>query len=475
MAQKFHSDEAARSMHPARGTSAHHDHVVLFYDDADHLIESVGSTLAAGLLVGDAALVVATPIHARGIERVIAGHGVDLQTVRANERLLVADAADTLSAFMVDDEPDPTRFVRAIGPLIDRTARSDRKVKVFGEMVAVLWEEGNIAAAIQVEDLWNELASGREFSLICGYPMRSFESQADPTHLDDVCQRHSRVIPAESYRALADPGERMRDVARLQQKAGSSEYEREASSHKQAELEHALERLEELDRLRNQFLAMVVHDIRAPVAVIGGFLELLRDNWSALDEDRIEDLLDRGLKQAQQITSLVNDILTVAQLETGEFALESHPFDLAEIVYRAVHGVRDATPHHEFDVSIPRDLPVAHGDETRQVQVLNNLLTNAVKFSPRDSTIHVTVEWQTDDLIVTVRDEGVGIPAGERPKLFRRFSRLQNPGPRTSGTGLGLYISKELVEAQRGRIWVDSAPGEGSAFSFTVPVHDPAS
>jgi signal transduction histidine kinase len=471
LAQKIRrGDRASRTLHPAQGPADDHQHVAQFYDSSDFLADSVGAFLAEGLLDGDAAVAIATKIDLRSLDRALIDAGADPASARADDRYVTLDAAETLDEFMVDGSPDARLFEASLAPLIDRLRRPGSDVRIFGEMVALLWAEGNVTGAIRLEELWNELGESHAFSLLCGYPMSAFNRQADAARFEEVCEKHSRVIPAESYSGIPDPDERLRNVARLQQKAGSGIYEHKALRLKHTQLEDALTKLKELDRMRNEFVAMVVHDIRAPTAVIGGFLELLRDNWSTLDEDRIKDLLDRGLKNARHISSFVNDLLTVAQLESSEFPFEIQPLDLAEIVHRCVSGVRDAAPHHHFHVSIAPELPLALGDEARQIQILNNLLTNAVKFSPQDSTIRVAAEPDGDHLVVSVEDEGVGIAAEDLSKLFLRFSRLKQPGGAIGGSGLGLFISKVLVEGQGGTIRVESQIGHGSKFSYTIPV-----
>ena len=448
-----------------------HAHLVEFYETDEFLADSVRDYLLPALRQGDAGIVVATPDHERLFCSGLADAGIDVEAAKATGQLVMLDAAETLARFMVDGEPDGTRFRTVIGGLIAGAAAGPRGVRVYGEMVALLWANGEVAAAITLEDLWNDLSQTHPFSLFCAYPLRAFDRDSSTAGFRRVCQQHSKVIPSERFSKVADPGEQMRAVAALQQEAGAGAAERAALQAKQRELEAALAQLTELDRLRNQFVAMVVHDIRTPTSIISGFLELLRANWSRLDERQIGEFLERGITSTRQIERLVEDMLTVSRLQSGEFSFEIGPLDLRETVYRAVAAVRAALPSGRFEVSVPPDLPTAWGDGERQVQVLNNLLTNAVKYSGDDTTVTVTVRLADGDLIVSVADHGPGLTDDEIGRLFRPFSRLENRSrPAVNGTGLGLYIARALVEGQGGRIWVDSTPGAGSTFSYTVPV-----
>lgn len=459
------SDASAtsRSAHP-------HDHVVQFYDTDDFLAESVRDYLLPALRAGDAVVVVASDIHRDLIEAMLVGAGINLSEAAVGSRYIARRAEDLLGEFMVDGTPDAAAFERAIGDVLGAASARGRSVRVFGEMVAVLWNEGNVTAAVRVEDLWNALADKHPFSLFCAYATKSFNA-SNAAAFEQVCRSHSRVIPSESYSALGSEDERLRAVAIAQQRASVAEREVEALQLERRELERAMTQLRELEQLRGEFVAMVVHDIRSPAAVIGGFLEVLRDNWDALSDEQIRDLLTRGIDNTKQISRLVDDVLTVARMDSGEFTYDVKPLDVTELIYRAVGTFRTSAEAHDFEVSVASDLPPALGDQGRQVQILTNLVSNAVKFSPSGSTVHVTAMRGDKEIFVSVRDEGPGIEASDIPKLFQRFSRLRSSKQRrTKGTGLGLYICKSLVEGQGGRIRVESTPGHGSTFTYSIPI-----
>lgn len=444
-----------------------------FYESEAFLVGSVGQFLAPGLAAGEAAIIVATSDHRDKFESALMAEGLDVTALRRRAQLITLDAAQTLAGFMTDGTPDPARFRAVVGGLIQAAAEDGRGVHVYGEMVALLWAESNVPAALALEDLWNELASSHNFSLLCAYPMEIFKGAGSTAAFRTVCQQHSAVIPGESYSNLTDPQDRLRTVALLQQEASAGNHERIGLRRKQNELQAALDRLRELDRLRNEFVAMVVHDIRTPAIVISEFLRLVRDRSSELDEDEVQEFLTKAIENAANIERLVADILTMARIDSGEFTYDLRPIELAGVVERVVNEMRSATGR-SIKFSREATPSPALADEVRQVQILTNLLTNAVKFSPETSTVFVSISEQGDRLAISVRDEGKGIDPEDVSQLFRPFSRLpERSNHAVEGIGLGLRIAKALVEGQGGTVWVDSEKGAGSIFSYTVPTATP--
>jgi signal transduction histidine kinase len=247
------------------------------------------------------------------------------------------------------------------------------------------------------------------------------------------------------------------------------------------EQETAIERLRELDALKNDFVAMVSHDLRSPMATISGFADTLRINWDAFDDAHKMEILDRISRTTDHLAKLVENILQVAQIESGRFKYDIKPFDFERLVERTVDEARRINPHRRHDDSdleerkivlrVEDDLPQVKGDELRQWQVLTNLLSNALKFSPPEESVIVDVTRQEDQVQIAIQDHGLGIKDKDKDKLFKKFSRLEQPkGQKIKGTGLGLYICKNMIEAQGGRVWVESEPGEGTTFFYTVPV-----
>jgi len=231
-----------------------------------------------------------------------------------------------------------------------------------------------------------------------------------------------------------------------------------------------IRRLEELDRLKDEFVATIAHDMRSPLTTVVGMAELLRSRWGELpDEDRL-DMATAIEDNAAALAAFAEEVLDVAALDSGGFRFEIRPFDLSSLLRRTAEQFRSLTGQRDIHVQIERDLPHAVGDERRTWQVLTNLISNGLKFSSPDDPVEIAASRSAQGVEISVRDRGRGIEPEQLDVVFDRFTRLpdsNNEGAR--GAGLGLYISKTMVEAQGGRIWVTSSPGRGSVFSFSLP------
>ena len=206
---------------PCDDDAAGHEHLVEFYDSEDYLVGTVAGFAGPALDAGDAAVVVATADHRRAFEAALGRAGVDVAGAVASGRYLSFDAAELLESFMVDGAPDPRRFADTAGRVIERASAAGRRVRIYGEMVALLWVAGDVVSAIALEDLWNDLAGERDFMLLCAYPMSAFEKSASGTAFRRICDQHSTVIPTETYAMLGGSDARARAVANLQQQAAA--------------------------------------------------------------------------------------------------------------------------------------------------------------------------------------------------------------------------------------------------------------
>ena len=232
-----------------------------------------------------------------------------------------------------------------------------------------------------------------------------------------------------------------------------------------------VKRLEEVARLKNEFLASASHDLRNPVSVICGVTEVLESRWGQIDEERKLSMLRSLVRSSHTVQQLLQRDFDLALIELGELRYEIEPFDLAALIRDISDGLEQSDTEHVFKVDIEDGLPAALGDEKRQSQILHNLLSNAVKFSGAGSEISLEAAREGPMIRVSVRDRGPGISPEDQARLFQRLSRLETSEP---GTGLGLFMAKAMVEAQGGAIQLDSRPGHGSRFSYTIPVADAA-
>jgi two-component system phosphate regulon sensor histidine kinase PhoR len=227
-----------------------------------------------------------------------------------------------------------------------------------------------------------------------------------------------------------------------------------------------------LEELRSQFVATISHELRTPLASLHGAALTLVDRGHELSPETRRDLLDMIAVQSKRLADLVEEILLTGQLDSGSLRVVTEPFDPEEVVWTAAATARSRIGDDTaIDVSIPAMLPKVTGDAARTRQVLTNLLDNAIKYSPQGGRIELGVEVDGEQVRFAVRDEGLGIPLGEQRRIFEKFYRLDPDHQRgIGGSGLGLYICRELVHSMNGRIWVDSDPGKGATFAFELPV-----
>jgi two-component system phosphate regulon sensor histidine kinase PhoR len=227
-----------------------------------------------------------------------------------------------------------------------------------------------------------------------------------------------------------------------------------------------------LEALRSQFVATISHELRTPLAALHGAALTLREHGEELGSETRDDLLDMIAVQSRRLADLVEEILVTGQLDAGSLSVVKESFDAEELVRETVAAAQVRLgDENRIDVSIPPVLPNATGDPDRTRQVLLNLLDNAIKYSPRGGRIEIALAADSEDLRFMVRDEGLGIPLGEQERIFDKFYRL-DPDQRRGigGSGLGLYISRELVRLMDGRIWAESEPGAGTVLTFELPL-----
>ncbi len=231
--------------------------------------------------------------------------------------------------------------------------------------------------------------------------------------------------------------------------------------------------LEELERLRAEFMGMVSHELQTPLTSIRGSAYTLLDEASSLDPAETRQFHRIIAEQAERMRSLIRDLLDVTRIETGTLSVNPEPSDTATLVEEARTMFMSAGRTHRVHIDVAPDLPQVMADRRRIVQVLSNLLSNAARYANEQSTITVRAVLKQFQVVVSVADEGRGIPAERLPLLFRKFSRIDGEDQRhgLGGSGLGLAICKGIVEAHGGRIWAESdGPGQGACFLFTVPI-----
>ncbi len=199
------------------------DHFVQFYETDAFLMDSVSAFIGTALEKGEAAIVIASRAHRNGIQKRLRVRGLDVFTARERGQYALLDASEILSKFIVGGFPDRRLFNEIVGGIITKVAQGGRRVRAFGEMVALLWAQGSRESALQLEEFWDDLGKIHSFALFCAYPLAGFAGQIHGKSFCKVCAQHARVIPAESYIALSSPDKQLRAIALLQQKALSLE------------------------------------------------------------------------------------------------------------------------------------------------------------------------------------------------------------------------------------------------------------
>jgi len=230
----------------------------------------------------------------------------------------------------------------------------------------------------------------------------------------------------------------------------------------------------ELNHMKSGFISMVSHELRSPLSHIIASTELMRE--ANLSNDQQQDLLNIMHAQSNRLNKFVARILDVSLLEAGTVKAEQRPVALKPILEQMVEVFEVRANTHRFELIVPEEPTIVVGDESKIHAVLDNLLENAVTYSPKDSKVSIEVSDGDKEVVTSVIDEGIGIPAAQLEKIFERFHRVNvGDDQEQYGYGLGLYISKRLIEMQGGSIWVETEVGRGSRFCFSLPRWSPAS
>ncbi|MCK4741447.1 MAG: GAF domain-containing protein [Anaerolineales bacterium] len=230
----------------------------------------------------------------------------------------------------------------------------------------------------------------------------------------------------------------------------------------------SLEAQRELTRMQDDFISTVSHELRTPLGFIKGYVTTLLRDDTEWDETSQKDFLEIIDDEADRLRELIDNLLDSSRLESGTLSMTFEPARLGPVVRAIIQRIESATPEIDVITEMPDDLPILEIDSTRIAQVLDNFLTNASKYAP-GAKVNIKVDADDKRVRVEVRDEGPGIPQEHLSHLFERFYRIPKSAA-TRGTGLGLYISRKIIDAHGGEIGVESIVGEGTIFFFTLPV-----
>ncbi len=222
------------------------------------------------------------------------------------------------------------------------------------------------------------------------------------------------------------------------------------------------------EAIKATFISIVSHELKTPVALIKGYASTLRRDDARWDKNIIQDSLTVIEEEADRLTRMIEDLLDASRLQAGGLTLKRTDVSLDSISRRMAERLQTQTKTHTLTVDFPEKFPVVLADETRIEQVLSNLISNAIKYSP-GGQIRISGETRPEQIFITVSDQGSGIDPRDMPHIFDRFYRADKAVRHTKGAGLGLYLARAIVEAHGGRIWVDPQPAQGARICFSLP------
>jgi signal transduction histidine kinase len=363
------------------------------------------------------------------IELIRAGRASEARQMQLRESTPLADRLERLTNQLVNKaEADVVAGIEA-----------STQAYQTAQWIVVAFAIGSIALA---------LGLGYAISWSLVGPVKKIEAQLNQVATGDFTQR-VKVANRDELGALAA------DVNRMS-----------------AELGRLYQQLELASKHKSQFLANMSHELRTPLNAILGYAELMADGAYGEPSEKMFGILKRLEANGKHLLGLINDVLDLSKIEAGQLVLELSDYcmrDIAQTVRSTLEPLA-ADKKLAFKVEMAGELPPGHGDGRRLTQVLINLVGNAIKFTDKGE-VAIKAEANNGSFHVSVRDTGPGISAADQSKLFQEFQQADNAITRKKGgTGLGLAISKRIIEMHGGKIWVESQPGQGSTFTFTLPV-----
>jgi two-component system phosphate regulon sensor histidine kinase PhoR len=351
----------------------------------------------------------------------------------------------------------------ALAPLLGRSRLAKRERERAARVLSHLGEGVVLVDSAGVVRLWNaaaETITGLTAEQVCNGPIeKALPDWPAVAGRIPTAERDERSRP-ETIPVEIGGRQLWLSIAGVEFSDGTVYAFRDATSEQR------------LEAIRAEFVATVSHELRTPLAALHGAALTLTRRGQALPAETRQKLLGMIAAQSKRLASLVEDILLAGQLDAGSLRVGHEPFDAAAVARAAVDEARHkAAMKAMLRISASDDLPRVLGDEARTHQVLANLIDNAVKYSPAGSRVDVEVQRENGKIRFSVRDRGPGIPRAEQEHVFEKFYRL-DPDHRhgVGGSGLGLYICRQLVSSMHGKIWVESAPQYGSTFAFDLPI-----
>jgi signal transduction histidine kinase len=465
------SEVVARPSHRSgEDHSAHHaGHVVQFYSNDAFLVESLSRFFGPVLRAGGGAIVIATEAHRQSLTHQFKSEGLDIDKSIAQGRFVALNAEETLAKFMVDDLPDKQRFEETVGAALERLATAgtgDRsRIAAFGEMVAILWEQGKGEAAVRLEELWNGLANSYSFHLRCAYPMRHFDGEEHGASFEKICAVHSGVIPEENYSSLVTDDDRDRTIASLQQKAHS--LAREVAQRKKVEDELKQNKADLESLVEQRTVALRKLSARLLTDQDSERRRIARELHDCLGQHLVGLKLNvellRTLPEKKELWVESEELMQQCLGEVRALSYLLHPptMDAAGLVSAAQWFIDGFGQHSGIKTTFtaPQNLGrLPEPVELTLFRALQEGLTNAHRHS-EGSAAEVWINRTDGIVVLVVKDNGRGI----RQDALQRFKQ--------NGTGLGVGLTgiAERVRDLGGTLQLDS-DSSGTTIRVGIPI-----
>ncbi|MGD0445287.1 MAG: ATP-binding protein [Edaphobacter sp.] len=445
-------------------------HAVHFYEEDAFLLDSLSQLIGTALVTGDTAVIVATAAHREGLEKRLKARGLDPVRIAKLGRYCTLDAAETLSAFMVNNLPDASLFnaftTHFLSSVRSAAKSGSQRLILFGEMVALLWSEGKFEAALKLEQLWSDLARTHAFDLHCAYPIKDFNREGHSQAFLNICAEHSHVVPTENYTALTSEDDRLRHISLLQQRAQTAEAE--AAGRLRAE--EALRKSEKL-AASGRLAASIAHEINNPLEAISNAIYLARSASSQQDVATYLKIADEELVRVAEIAKHTLGFYRETA-SPGIVKVSSLLDDILNLYSRKLQG-KGLTIKKQYRSELE-----VWGLEGELRQVFANQIANAIYAMPKNGCLTIRIRrskaWgnnQRSGTAVSLIDTGSGISSESLSKIFDPFFTTKQD----VGNGLGLWITHDIVTRHRGSIRVRSntrSGASGTIFTTFLPRHN---
>ena len=419
-------------------------------------------------------------LMARVLEEPRKSHVLELRTGHKNGTFLWMEVV----GINLLDEPGVEAIVWNFRDVTQRK-RLEREAAEAKELLEVILQ--NVADAITVVDANDRLVYVNDVAAYwAGFPPLPAllaAQQAGEVHRNKkftAWDESGRPLPAsERPTAQALRGKQVKALVQYQDNATGQLYWTLVRAHPILDAQGQVQFVvsvytdmteqKELEQRKDHFISMASHELKTPLTVLSAFTQLLRERFEAEDKQDVVLPLAKMDDQITKLTKLVTDLLDISKMQAGKLELAQEAVDIDALVLEVVENLQPATTHHIVIEGAAKRTII--GDRDRLGQVLLNLLTNAIKYSPQAETVFVRVAHTHETLTVSVQDFGIGIAQSHQQRLFERFYRVYSEKDQTyPGLGIGLYIAHEIIQRHGGTMWVESVKGKGSTFSFSLPI-----